>query len=70
MIAAKINNQKLDFELDTGSLISTIKESEVRGMNISSANVRTEAYNGFAINVKRSIKLTNFLCNDILLKKI
>ena len=44
--------------------------SEVRGMNFSPANVRLVAYNGFAFNVKGSIKFTNFLSIDKLLKNV
>ena len=70
VIPAKINNEKLDLELDTDSPVFTIKKSEVRGRNISSANFRLKAYNWSAINVKGSIKLKNILCNDKLLKNV
>ena len=67
MIPDEINNRELDFELNTGSPVSTINESKVKGMKLSTVNVRLEAYNGSTIKVKGSIKFTNFLCNDILL---
>ena len=60
MIQAKTNNREFDFELNTGSPVSTIKESEVKGMKLSQANVRLEAYIGSTIKVKGSIKLQIF----------
>ena len=70
VIQAEINNRKFDFELDSGSPVSTLKESEVKGMKLSPANVRLEAYNGSTIKVKGSIHFSNFLCNDILLNNV
>ena len=68
VISAEINDQKLDFELDTGSLVSTLKEYEVKEIKISPTNIRLEAYNRSTIKVKGSIIFIDFLCNDILLK--
>ena len=42
--------------LETGSPASTIKESEVREMNIIPANDRLKEYNGSITKVKGSIK--------------
>ena len=58
VISAEINDQKLDFELDTGSPVSTLKEYEVKGMKISLTNVKLEVYNRSTIQVKGSIIFT------------
>ena len=66
VISAKINNR----ELETGSPFSTIKVPEVKGKKIIPANFRLETYNESTIKVKESIKFTNFLFNDIMLKDL
>ena len=70
LVQAKIDKRSVTFEVDTGSPVSTLMASEVKGLALQKANVKLEAYNGSTIDVLGTINIKNFKYNNICLKNV